>query len=196
MRKQPVITERDAETGGRQQHAEDREVKPINAEIPQVPRHRRQSEKKRTDQERARRPINSIDWNSKNHGRVVGDGRMPTKRNKSNEIFSTVVSFCIKNNIRIGFVKIARILSTVQRGRPRITSALVQLWILPQCAQVNFCVLTLAALQSFSSIVRPVSVSFDVAGHRTSKLFMFTNGNTAIEFSEIVAFFGARCALK
>jgi hypothetical protein len=40
---------------------------------------------------------------------------------------------------------------------------------------VSFCVLTLAALQRFSSIVRPVSVNFDVEGHRTSKLFMFAS---------------------
>jgi hypothetical protein len=72
-------------------------------------------------------------------------------------------------------VKIGRILSTFQTGRPRITSALLQLWTLPQCAQVNFCVLTLAALQRFSSIVRPVSVNFEVEGHRTSKLFMFAS---------------------
>jgi hypothetical protein len=43
--------------------------------------------------------------------------------------------------------------------------------MLPQCAQVNFCVFTLAACQRFSSIVRPVSVNFDVEGQRTSKLF-------------------------
>jgi hypothetical protein len=40
----------------------------------------------------------------------------------------------------------------------------------PQCAQVNLCVLTVAVRQRFSSIVRPVSVSFDVEGQRTSKL--------------------------
>ena len=36
-------------------------MKPIDAEIPQVPRHCRQSEQKRADQERARGPINSLD---------------------------------------------------------------------------------------------------------------------------------------
>jgi hypothetical protein len=37
---------------------------------------------------------------------------------------------------------------------------------------VNFCVFTLAVRQSFSSIVLPVSVSFDVEGQRTSKLLI------------------------
>jgi len=44
--------------------------------------------------------------------------------------------------------------------------------MLPQCAQVNFCAFTLAACQRFSSIVRPVSVNFDVEGQRTSRLLM------------------------
>jgi hypothetical protein len=38
---------------------------------------------------------------------------------------------------------------------------------------VNLCVFTLAVGQRFSSIVLPVSVSFDVEGQRTSKLLMF-----------------------
>ena len=37
---------------------------------------------------------------------------------------------------------------------------------------MNFCVFILAVGQRFSSIVRPVSVSFDVEGQRTSKLLM------------------------
>ena len=56
---------------------------------------------------------------------------------------------------------------------PRITSCFAHVWTLPQCAQVNFCALTLAVCQRFSSIVRPVSVSFDVEGQRTSKLLIF-----------------------
>src|SRR4030095_11357132 len=44
--------------------------------------------------------------------------------------------------------------------------------MLPQCAQVNFCAFILAVCQRFSSIVRPVSVSFDVEGQRTSKLLI------------------------
>src|SRR6266480_2014213 len=53
-----------------------------------------------------------------------------------------------------------------------MTSFFVQVWTLPQWAQVNFCVFTLAVGQRFSSIVLPVSVSFDVEGQRTSKLLM------------------------
>ncbi len=44
--------------------------------------------------------------------------------------------------------------------------------MLPQCAQVNFCAFILAVCQRFSSIVRPVSVNFDVEGQRTSRLLM------------------------
>jgi hypothetical protein len=44
--------------------------------------------------------------------------------------------------------------------------------MLTQCTQVNFCVFSLAVAQRFSSIVLPVSVSFDVEGQRTSKLLM------------------------
>src|SRR5437870_9908518 len=53
-----------------------------------------------------------------------------------------------------------------------MTSCFVQLWTPPQCAQVTFCVFNLAIGQRFSSIVLPVSVSFDVEGQRTSKLLM------------------------
>jgi len=55
-------------------------------------------------------------------------------------------------------------------GRPRMTSFFVQVWMPPQCAQVKLCVFTLAIRQRFSSIVWPVSVSFDVEGQRTSRL--------------------------
>jgi hypothetical protein len=53
-----------------------------------------------------------------------------------------------------------------------MTSFFVQVWTLPQWVHVNFCVFTLAVCQCFSSIVCPVSVSFDVEGQRTSKLLM------------------------
>src|SRR2546430_5618460 len=58
-------------------------------------------------------------------------------------------------------------------GLPKTTSAFVQLWTEPQWAQFNFCFLTFAAGQRFSSIVFPVSVNFEVDGQRTSKLFRF-----------------------
>src|SRR5690349_10912434 len=55
-------------------------------------------------------------------------------------------------------------------GRPRITSSFVQVWTLPQCIQVSCCLFSLSVAQRSSSIVCPVSVSFDVVGQRTSKL--------------------------
>jgi hypothetical protein len=42
--------------------------------------------------------------------------------------------------------------------------------MLPQWAQVNFCVFSLTVAQRSSSIVIPILVSFDVEGQRTSKL--------------------------
>ena len=57
-------------------------------------------------------------------------------------------------------------------GRPRMTSFFVQVCTAPQCAHVNFCVFTAAVCQRFSSIVLPVSVSFEVEGHLTSRLLM------------------------
>jgi len=60
--------------------------------------------------------------------------------------------------------------------RPRTTSFFVQVCTAPQCAQVNFCVFTVAVCQRFSSIVLPVSVSFEVEGQRTSKLLMLRQG--------------------
>ena len=57
-------------------------------------------------------------------------------------------------------------------ARPRITSSFFQECTPPQCAQVNLCVFSFAVDQRFSSIVLPVSVSFDVERQRTSKLLM------------------------
>ena len=42
-------------------------MEPINTEVPQVQRHRRQGQKKCADQERARRPIDAVGRNAKNH---------------------------------------------------------------------------------------------------------------------------------
>jgi len=67
VRKQPVIAERDAEAGRGQQYCEHDHVEPINAEIPQVQRHRGQRQHKRSDQKRACRPINAIERDARNH---------------------------------------------------------------------------------------------------------------------------------
>ena len=96
MREKPMIAERDAEAGCGQQHSGNDEMKPINPEVPQVERHRSQREKKCADQEGARRPINSIGWNSEDHRRVVENGKMPTKSNEVNEVFSIFVSILLK----------------------------------------------------------------------------------------------------
>ena len=133
-----MITERDAESREDEQDSGNDEMEPIDPEVPQIKRHRGQSQKECADQKRTRRPINSIGGNSENQ-----ETKNAVKELKDQEV-----------------------------GRARITSCLVQVWTRPQCAQVNFCAFTLAALQRFSSIVLPVSVSFDVEGQRTSKLLM------------------------
>ena len=68
VRKQTVITERDAEAGRGQQRCEQAEVEPSNTEIPKVKRHCRKCENKRADQERTRRPIDAADGNTENQG--------------------------------------------------------------------------------------------------------------------------------
>jgi hypothetical protein len=56
-----VITERDAEARRDEQHCEQAEVEPINAEIPPIKRHCGDCENKCADQERARRPIDAAE---------------------------------------------------------------------------------------------------------------------------------------
>jgi len=70
VRKQSMITECDAESGWDQQHHEQGELEPINAEIPQVKRHRREGQNKRADQERARRPVDAVCRDSKVQGKL------------------------------------------------------------------------------------------------------------------------------
>ena len=94
-----MIAEGDAKAGCDQQHCGNDEMKPIDPEIPQVERHRSQREKKCADQEGARRPIDPIGWDLKDHRRVVWNGRIPTKGNRVNEMLSILVSFCLRNNI-------------------------------------------------------------------------------------------------
>jgi len=72
VRKQTVITERDAEAGRGQHHCKHRELEPVDTEIPQVQRHCRKCENNRADQERTRRPINVAGGNTENQGREFG----------------------------------------------------------------------------------------------------------------------------
>ena len=66
VRKQTVVTERDAEAGRGQQYREHGDVEPINTEIPEVNRHCGECENKRANQERTRRPIDAVDGNTEN----------------------------------------------------------------------------------------------------------------------------------
>jgi hypothetical protein len=72
VRKQTVITERDAEAGRGQHHCKHRELEPVDTEIPQVQRHCRKCENNRADQERTRRPINAAGRNTENQGHELG----------------------------------------------------------------------------------------------------------------------------
>src|SRR5436190_261405 len=64
VRKETVITKGDAKTGGGQHYPKHHEVKPIDAEIPQIKRHCCDREKNGADQERTRRPIDTVERNS------------------------------------------------------------------------------------------------------------------------------------
>ena len=57
-----MITQGDTESGGDQQKAGHCEVKPIDSELPEVPWHCGKRKNKRPDQERARDPINPVNW--------------------------------------------------------------------------------------------------------------------------------------
>ncbi len=72
VRKQPVITERDAKAGRSQQYCKQDDVEPINTEIPEVKRHCGECENKRADQERTRDPINAADGNTENQDSDLG----------------------------------------------------------------------------------------------------------------------------
>ncbi len=72
VRKQTVITQRDAEARRGKQHCEQGEVEPTKAEIPQVKRHCCECENKCADQERTCRPIDAANWNTENQGREFG----------------------------------------------------------------------------------------------------------------------------
>ena len=63
-----MITKRDTETGRGQQRGGNREMEPFNTEIPQVKRYRRQGQNERSDQERARCPVDAVCRDAKNQG--------------------------------------------------------------------------------------------------------------------------------
>lgn len=65
VREQTMIAERDAEGSGQQQQGERRYLKPVDAEKPEVSRHRGAGEKEGADEERTCRPIDSVCWNWK-----------------------------------------------------------------------------------------------------------------------------------
>lgn len=72
MREKPVISERDAYAGRCQKREKKRYLKPVDPEMPDVSRHGRESENKRSDQERAGRPINAIGGETKDHWLWLG----------------------------------------------------------------------------------------------------------------------------
>ena len=80
MREQPMVTERDTEAGRGQQHRGNDKIKPINAEVPQVQRHRGQRQKKCADQERACRPVNPVGRDSENQGERICQARASAAR--------------------------------------------------------------------------------------------------------------------
>ena len=75
MGKHPMIPEGDAEAARREEYEKERDLKPIEAEIPEISRQRGEREDEGSDQERARRPVDSVKGDSEKH--VTGRGRRP-----------------------------------------------------------------------------------------------------------------------
>jgi hypothetical protein len=82
-----MIAKRNAEAGCSQKRRRNGEMKPINSEVPQVPRYRGEGENKSADQERASRPIDSVGRDSKNQRRKFLKKRVLLKRPTENNVF-------------------------------------------------------------------------------------------------------------
>ena len=63
--KEPVVTERDAEPTRGEEPEKDRDLKPIEAEMPKIKRHRGESQKQGTDEKRARCPVHACERDAK-----------------------------------------------------------------------------------------------------------------------------------
>lgn len=63
-----MITERDTEPGCDQQNSGYSKVKPVESEVPEIPRHSGERENKRADQEGAGDPVNPVDRDSQMQG--------------------------------------------------------------------------------------------------------------------------------
>lgn len=70
MGEQAVIAERDAESASGEEAQKQSDLKPIEAEIPEVSRYSGDGEKESADQERTRRPVDAVGWNAKKHTEV------------------------------------------------------------------------------------------------------------------------------
>ncbi len=68
MREKPVIPEGDAEAGEREHHAEERDLEPVEAVMPDVSGGGGEGEKERPDQEAAGDPVDAVKGYSEIHG--------------------------------------------------------------------------------------------------------------------------------
>src|SRR3954462_11172750 len=75
MREHPMIPEGDAEAARREEYEKERDLKPIEAEIPEISRHRGEREDEGADQERACRPVDAVERDAEKH--ATGRGRRP-----------------------------------------------------------------------------------------------------------------------
>ena len=73
MGEQAVIAKRHAEAAGGEETEKERDLEPIEAEIPEVSRHGGDGEKESADQERACRPVDAVGRDSEKH--VIARGR-------------------------------------------------------------------------------------------------------------------------
>ena len=62
-----MITKRNTETGDNQKCGKERELEPIEPEVPKIERHSSESKSQGADQERTGRPVNPMKGNAREH---------------------------------------------------------------------------------------------------------------------------------
>lgn len=67
MREKPVIAQADAESACKKHQKKERDLKPVESEMPEIERDRREREYERADEERTGRPVDAMEWKTGQH---------------------------------------------------------------------------------------------------------------------------------
>jgi hypothetical protein len=65
MRKEPVISEADAESAGHEHREKERDLKPVESEMPEVDWNAGERDCECADEERTGRPIDAMKWETR-----------------------------------------------------------------------------------------------------------------------------------